>query len=53
MDARTTNGAEDGATVPQDGPRGLLALLRTLGPGRIAALGAVALVLLSFFAFVT
>ena len=52
MDARATNGAEDGAAVPQDGPRGLLAQLRTLGPGRIAALGAVALVLLSFFAFV-
>src|SRR3954452_8782366 len=54
MDARATNGAEDGAAaaVPQDGPGGLLALLRTLGPGRIAALGAVALVLLSFFAFV-
>jgi flagellar M-ring protein FliF len=54
MDARATSRAEDGAAaaVPQDGPGGLLALLRTLGPGRIAALGAVALVLLSFFAFV-
>src|SRR5947209_40603 len=54
MDARARNGAEDGAAaaVLQDGPGGLLALLRTLGPGRIAALGAVALVLLSFFAFI-
>ena len=54
MDAKARAELEvaGGSATPQERPAGALGFLRALGPGRIAALGGVALALAAFFAFI-
>ncbi len=52
-EVRTLDNAEEAGRLPTlVGPAAILAQIRALGTGRILALGAVALALLAFFAFV-